>query len=102
MEAQVGNLLFRLILIVQSNAKLLWESYERMKQAGKTFEMLNIAYGVYPFTSFYNHSCDQNVVYAFHKDTVVCHASQPIDAGQQVTYELLFLNYRIFVSELKP
>lgn len=89
-EAHVGNILFRLFSIMHCNVKLIMENYEKKKLSpGKeVWEMRNIAFGIYPFASFYNHSCDPNVFIVYHKDTVVCHATQPIDAGQQVNYQL--------------
>lgn len=79
----VGELLYRIIKILQSNSHSVMECAAR--QDGSEIRMETVGTALYSSMAFLNHSCDPNTVKYFEGDRLVLVALRPIRVGEEVT-----------------
>jgi hypothetical protein len=78
---KVAPLCCRMLLIDQANS---YSIEHALLLLGNAMETRHVAYATYPGASLLNHSCDPNVVSAFHLKTVAMRVTRPVAKGEQL------------------
>jgi SET domain len=78
---KVAPLCCRMLLIDQANS---YSIEHTLLLPGGAMETRHIAYATFSGASLLNHSCDPNIVYAFHLKTVAMRVTRPVAKGEQL------------------
>lgn len=78
---RVAPLCCRMLLIDQANS---YSIEQTLLLPGGAMEIRHVAYATYPGASLLNHSCDPNVVSAFHLKSVAMRVTRPVAKGEQL------------------